>query len=85
MAVEQKSAISMPTPGDVAIRRLKALRWALGYIEAGGGDYVTIGQDDATKDFSMRVGNRRDYYHGSSLEGLLDEVAKAMDADPERV
>lgn len=51
-------------------KRLSTIRKLCGHIEDGSGDYVTIGQDDATGDWTLRVGSR-DHY-GESFNGLLD-------------
>lgn len=86
MALSHTSTISRPDPGILAQRRLAALRWALGHVEAGAGRSVHIGQDDATKEWGLRVGEMRDgeTYSAGSFESLLDSLALAMDADPER-
>lgn len=65
--------------GDDAVRFRRLHSHLLGYIENGGGDSVTIGQDDATRDWSLRVGygkNARSYY-ASSLEEAFDKAIAA--------
>lgn len=47
----------------------------LGYVENGGGDHVSIAQDDATREFILTINagrpSRRAYYSGS-VEGAFD-------------
>lgn len=57
-----------------AERFLKLHSHLLGYVENGGGESVRIGQDDATREFTVTLGptHRIRSYHGSSLEQAFD-------------
>lgn len=57
-----------------AINAYYNLRNCLGYIENGTNDTVTIFQDDATRTFHVRVGNRS--YWGNSLIDALNKAAE---------
>jgi hypothetical protein len=48
-----------------------------GYIEAGEGESVTYMQDDATKCWSVKVGNLT--YHASSLNEAFEAALSAAD------
>ncbi len=52
--------------------RLKAIRLMCGYVEDGSCEVVSIGQDDATSEWIVRVGKR--HYSGTSFENALDEA-----------
>jgi len=51
--------------------RLKGLRELCGYIENGGGQSVSICQDDATKDWCVSVDHKH-YVHGNSFTSAID-------------
>lgn len=55
---------------DVA--RLRALRKAMGYVQNASESTVTLWQDDATNDFSIRVGKLELFDH--SFSGALDKL-----------
>lgn len=57
---------------DVA--RLRALRKAMGYVENASESTVSLWQDDATKDFSIRVGKRE--FFDRSFSGALDKLVE---------
>ena len=60
------------------ISPLAKLRALLGYVDDGSHQPVTIGQDDATKDFYLRIGRPSDpwakVYHMGSLKGVIDQA-----------
>jgi len=56
-------------------QRLKDFREKLcGFIEAGEGDFVTIGQDDATGDWCLSFGISKKRYHDRSFLGVIDKA-----------
>ena len=57
-------------------KRLAVIRKMMGYVENGSHETVTIGQDDATRSFSIRSGNKRRYF-GDSFSGMLDAAIEA--------
>lgn len=60
-------------------QRLDALRELCGYVEDGSDTCVTIGQDDATKDWVLRIGNRKQTLtFSSSFYGMFDEARKLL-------
>lgn len=64
------------------ISPLAKLRALLGYVEDGTDTSVTIGQDDATKVFYLRIGRPSDpwtkvYYMGS-LKGVIDQAYRDL-------
>lgn len=62
------------------ISPLAKLRALLGYVEDGSHAPVTIGQDDATMTFYLRIGRPSDpwtkVYHMGSLKGAIDAAFK---------
>ena len=58
------------------ISPLAKLRALMGYVEDGSQTPVTIGQDDATMTFYLRIGRPSDpwtkVYHMGSLKGVID-------------
>lgn len=62
------------------ISPLAKLRALLGYVEDGSDTSVTIGQDDATKTFYLRIGRPSDpwtkVYYTGSLKGVIDAAFK---------
>lgn len=63
--------------GD-ASDRLQSIRKAMGYVENGSDTTVKLFQDDATRDFIIKVG-RDDFGHsiwGNSFEAALSALAK---------
>ena len=62
------------------ISPLAKLRALLGYVEDGSHTPVTIGQDDATMTFYLRIGRPSDpwtkVYHMGSLKGAIDAAFK---------
>lgn len=64
----------------VEISPLAKLRALLGYVEDGSHRPVTIGQDDATTTFYLRIGRPSDpwtkVYHMGSLKGAIDAAFK---------
>ncbi len=56
-----------------AVTNMKRLRELLGYVEDGSSEVVHIVQDDATKDWIVRVGKQT--YYGRSLESALEAAA----------
>ena len=63
----QKSSIAT---GDAAYENL---RRCCGYVQNGSQTTVTIGQDDATNTFHVKVGSRA--YWGESLSQALEKAA----------
>jgi len=57
---------------------LKGLRGLCGYVENGSNETVSIFQDDATRDWVVRVDNRR-YYRDSFTEALTIAIDKEKD------
>lgn len=55
-----------------AHERMNGLRNLLGYVENGSDTVVTIFQDDATKDFIVKVGKCT--YYATTLGEALDEA-----------
>lgn len=58
--------------------RLHAIRQAMGFVENASDTTVRIFQDDATRDFIVKVGTGGDSYYDSSLQGALDQLVKAV-------
>lgn len=56
--------------------RVDGLRDLCGYIEAGGGESFSIGQDDATNDWVLHVGKR--WWHARSFRGVIDLAIAAQ-------
>ena len=54
--------------------RLKGLRNLCGFVEDGSNESVTICQDDATRDWTIRVGGpgSRKWWYGHSFENVID-------------
>lgn len=59
---------------EAGLERLKFLRELAGYVEDGSCETVSIGQDDATKEWIVRVGRR--WWHASSFTGAIDAAKK---------
>lgn len=53
--------------------RISALRRMCGYVENGSETTVKIFQDDATREWFVKVGNRE--YHDTTMLGALDTAA----------
>ena len=62
----------MITVNDSLARTFRALRDTCGYIENGGGNTVTIYQDDATRTWTVKVG--KSSYYGDSLEEAIHKA-----------
>ena len=60
-------------------KTLESLRELMGYVQNGSEETVYLFQDDATKDFMLRVGKKT--YWGRSLENV---IAKAFEAEGSR-
>lgn len=59
---------------QVMADRFEQIRKLCGYVEDGSSTAVTLGQDDATRGWAVRVG--RITYHGDSLNEALDLATK---------
>lgn len=57
--------------------RWRTLRALAGYVENGTDETITLGQDDATKEWFMRIGNKT----GRTYYGALDFVLTSAAAD----
>lgn len=53
--------------------RIAALRRMCGYVENGSETSLHIHQDDATRSWIVRVGNR--WWHGTSMLAAIDAAA----------
>ena len=53
--------------------RIAAIRRMCGYVENGSDETVRIFQDDATRDWIVKVGNR--WWHGPSMLAAIDAAA----------
>lgn len=62
-----------------AAEQLMTLRAAAGYVENGTDTTVKLFQDDATRNWHVKVGNRE--YWGESFEQAVDAVAADQEAD----
>jgi dUTP pyrophosphatase len=68
---------------------LDKLRRMCGYVEDGSSEFVTIGQDDATREWGISVGadhrmQKRRHYHGTSFHQAIRAAAeKELDVEPE--
>lgn len=64
------------------ISPLAKLRALMGYVEDGSHTSVTIGQDDATMTFYLRIGRPSDpwtkVYHMGSLKGVIDQAYRDL-------
>lgn len=64
----------------LAQRRLDCLRAICGYVEDGSDTTITICQDDATRDWFIRIGAsinpKSKRFYASSFEGVIDEALK---------
>ena len=58
-----------------SVQALKSLRNLMGYVQNGSEETVSLFQDDATKDFMLRVGKKT--YWGNSLENVIDKAFEA--------
>ena len=58
-----------------AVQTLESLRKLMGYVQNGSDETVSLFQDDATKDFMLRVGKKT--YWGNSLENVIDKAFEA--------
>lgn len=65
--------------------RLAAIRVAMGYVENGTGDSVTIFQDDVTKTYHVKAGSTVcwDYTFSGVLDKLRDAMEKLIKAEVE--
>ena len=63
--------------------RIEGLRRLCGYVENGTGDSVTICQDDATREWVIRVGSspRAPFFHGASMVAALDAAIAGTPED----
>lgn len=69
----EKAMAEMQHAAQDALRFRKLHSHLCGYIENGGGESVTIYQDDATRDWSVRVGPAGGLcYHGGTLREAFD-------------
>ncbi len=57
--------------------RFNGLRRLMGYVENGSETTVTLFQDDATKDFIIKVGKRE--FYGPSLGQAVDQAISYYD------
>lgn len=62
-------------------QRLDALRELCGFVENGSDATVRIFQDDATRDWFIKCGQKR--FDSNCFRGVLDEVFKYVDGLPE--
>ena len=61
-------------------KRINTLRELCGYVEDGSDTSVTIGQDDATKDWVLHIGNRKQtLIFGGTFRGLLDTARRTLE------
>jgi len=58
---------------------MKGLRELLGYVENGTDTTVTLFQDDATRNFMVKVGSRS--FYGSSLQAAIDRAIASAKGD----
>lgn len=61
--------------------RFKQIRKLCGYVENGSSAVVNLHQDDATREWIVRVDSR--WWHGTSLEAALDAAAADLLTDEE--
>ena len=60
--------------------RINTLRELCGYVEDGSDTSVTIGQDDATKDWVLHIGNRKQtLIFSDTFKGLLDTARRVLE------
>ncbi|AEY69536.1 hypothetical protein AH2_00026 [Burkholderia phage vB_BceS_AH2] len=69
-----------------AQHRLDKLREMCGHVEDGSDMPVTVGQDDATKDWFLRIGpaispHSKRFYAGT-FEGVIDKAINWLNGDP---
>jgi hypothetical protein len=57
---------------EADVARLRALRELMGDVRDGSETTVTLSQDDATRDFSVRAGGKE--YYGQCFSGVLDQI-----------
>ena len=62
-------------------KRLRGLRQLCGYVEDGSSDTVSIVQDDATREWIVRVG-KKNWYHGESMMQTIDAAIAAKLKEP---
>jgi hypothetical protein len=70
--------VDLRMTSEEAIKRLKFLRNLCGYVEDGSCTNVTIGQDDATREWVIFTTGTKNWWHGGSFNGAID----AAMADP---
>lgn len=58
-----------------SVQTLKSLRELMGYVQNGSDTTVSLFQDDATRDYILRVGKKR--YWGHSLENVIEKAFEA--------
>lgn len=75
--VFRATELLMGAPKPAEANMLRGIRLLMGYVENGTSETVSLGQDDATKSFFVRVGKR--HYHSSSFSGALEEAMKDLD------
>lgn len=63
-------------------KRLGALREAIGYVENGSATYITIGLDDATKNYTLTSPEGL-FLFSHSLSDLLDKLIETQKDDNE--
>jgi hypothetical protein len=72
-------AINDPQRNAADAVLLRALRRLCGYYEDGSGTAVTIMQDDATREWVLKVGQRS--FYAPSFESVISEAALATPDD----
>lgn len=61
-------------------KRINTLRELCGYVEDGSNTFVTIGQDDATKDWVLHIGNRKQtLVFSATFRELFDIARRALE------
>lgn len=59
-------------------KRLNDLRELCGFVEDGSSDVLTIFQDDATRDWSLRLGKTYLVHSGINFKQTIDEAVKVL-------
>lgn len=72
------AAVCMVEQSEKDKALLRKLQEVMGYVQDGSSQFITLGQDDATRDWILRVGTvpRCTTYFGASLSDVIEQAHK---------